>query len=944
MRFLCLLLAAWCSFAAPRSAGAATYYVDQKSSSAADTNPGNRALPFKTIGAAAKAVKPGDTVLVRPGIYREAVELTVSGTEALPITFQSEVPGGAVIDGADVVTDWRHESPGVWSFPDPSLTKNQWNSFSDASGQWVYVNGAPLANVKTQADLSPGTFWYDFPAKRLWVAPDEGMDVHAATVEYAHRDGLISAPHRDINTVVPLDDIHVVGFTCRHNADWVEGRRAIYARGRRWLVEGNHVEWSSWGGITAEKTSHSVLRNNTVDWCGDTGISGSDDWDLLVEGNHVSHCNWLRTNPGFDGGFGKFVLNLDCRIKDNESAYQYGYGPWYDILNVGNVIEGNVSHDSLGGAGLMTEISGDNVFRNNVVYNVENDGILIAESPNCVVERSVVFHNGTGLKVRGNYTRENDYGKSPDGTNSPSYFSPGRKGFEEGMRDIPDLSPTRLDEYLAKYELYWLAPKAYLSNNDLFYQNLAFDNGANLGEDRDYFHPTAIAPFVNNFSDYNVFWSQDPTHTVSAGQNADLPGWQKASGRDEHSTFADPRDPATALPAWAEAKRALWGQKFRAWSDAQGVGLLRSPTAAETTARILRSPYLTPVSVGDPQVKAYFFEVDGKRTLGLWTTQVGVRRALRLRLGQPAVVLENPYDVQTPLTLTDGTVNILVTYLPIYLLGVGTTVTPAPMTGLKAEGFNLPGHPVPLTATFVNASPTTAQLTASVLPSPGYVARPGQFSRRLKAGEVYVTQAQLIPDGSAPRGQAQVRLDGTLGTQTLAQSAPFTVGEGSGQIPFGTEATQPVGAIGTASDFASGDKTAWHGPQDLSGRVSSAWDHDTLTVAVDVTDDTVVPAPRQLGPVGFGRRRSIHKWPRPCLPVPGRSGCGLLPDRRQPVRPTGRAGERQDAAGRAEDDGHPNSRRLPGHGARPADGGGLSRSRLPRGPRGQAGRTAGRQG
>lgn len=847
IRFLTLAaaLTLLCIVAAAR---AATLVVDAKAPRASDANPGTRALPFHTIGAAAKMVKPGDTVLVWPGLYREAVELTVSGTQDKPITLQSEVPGAAVVDGADVVTDWKAQSPGVWSFPAPDLAKNPYNSFSDASGQWVYVNGAPLANAKTQAELSPGTFWYDFAGKRIWVAPDEGQDVHAQTVEYAHRDGLIAPPHRDINTVLPLDDIHIVGFTVQHNADWYAGRRAVDGRGRRWVVEGNRVRWSSWGGISLERMKDGIIRDNLVEWCGDTGIGCGNCEGLLVEGNRVFHCNWLRIDPGFDGGFGKFVLNLDCRIRGNESAYHYGYGPWYDILNIGNVLEGNVSHDSVGGAGLMTEISGDNVFRDNVVYNVEGEGILVAESPNCVVEHNVAFNNGTGLKVRGNYTRENDYGKSPEGTSTSGYFSPGRKGFEEGMREIPDINPTRLDEYLAKYDLYWLAPKAYLSNNDLFYQNLSFDNGANLGEDRDYFHPSDIAPFVNNFSDGNIFWGKDPARTVSAGRNASLPEWQKASGRDVHSTFRDPRDPAATLPAWAEAKRALWSQAMRPLSDAQGVGLIRSPSAAEAEARLLRSPYITPVSVGDPQVKAYLFEADGQRTLGLWTTQGGVRRSLRLRLGQPRVTFEDPYDVQTPMALTNGTIGVLATYLPVYLRGVGKTITPAPVTNLKAGGFNLPGRPVPLTLTFVNGEGQAAPLQAALLAPPGYEARPAAFRRQLRPGEVYSAQALLVPVGSAPRGQAQVRLRGQIGRETLTLTAPFTVGEGNGQIPFGQTATAPIRAIGAASDFAGGDKAAWKGPQDLSGQILAAWTPQTLTVAVDVTDDSVIPAAPDAAP------------------------------------------------------------------------------------------------
>jgi hypothetical protein len=94
---------------------AATLIVDQKAAGASDTNPSTRARPFKTIGAAAKIVKPGDTVLVRPG---------------KPITFQSETSRATVLDGADITTAFQPTSPGVYAFAAPKLNKP--NQFTPA--------------------------------------------------------------------------------------------------------------------------------------------------------------------------------------------------------------------------------------------------------------------------------------------------------------------------------------------------------------------------------------------------------------------------------------------------------------------------------------------------------------------------------------------------------------------------------------------------------------------------------------------------------------------------------------------------------------------------------------------------------------------------------------------------------------------------------------------
>ncbi|MGD8501034.1 MAG: DUF1565 domain-containing protein, partial [Phycisphaerales bacterium] len=51
---------------------AGTYYVATDGS---DENPGSEAEPLRTIQRAASLARAGDTILVRGGVYREAVAL-----------------------------------------------------------------------------------------------------------------------------------------------------------------------------------------------------------------------------------------------------------------------------------------------------------------------------------------------------------------------------------------------------------------------------------------------------------------------------------------------------------------------------------------------------------------------------------------------------------------------------------------------------------------------------------------------------------------------------------------------------------------------------------------------------------------------------------------------------------------------------------------------------
>ena len=54
---------------------AATYYVAQEDPKAADENTGTNEAPYKTITRALKGLKPGDTLYVKKGVYREEIIL-----------------------------------------------------------------------------------------------------------------------------------------------------------------------------------------------------------------------------------------------------------------------------------------------------------------------------------------------------------------------------------------------------------------------------------------------------------------------------------------------------------------------------------------------------------------------------------------------------------------------------------------------------------------------------------------------------------------------------------------------------------------------------------------------------------------------------------------------------------------------------------------------------
>lgn len=89
-----LALAAVVAASSPRaSASFASSTTLSVSPSGSDTNPGTAAAPLRTIQAALDRAKPGTTIQLAPGIYRETLHTRVAGTAAAPIVIKGPETG-----------------------------------------------------------------------------------------------------------------------------------------------------------------------------------------------------------------------------------------------------------------------------------------------------------------------------------------------------------------------------------------------------------------------------------------------------------------------------------------------------------------------------------------------------------------------------------------------------------------------------------------------------------------------------------------------------------------------------------------------------------------------------------------------------------------------------------------------------------------------------------
>lgn len=128
------------------SAEAAVYYVNNQDANAADANPGSIDAPWRTIQHAADVVNPGDTVIVKPGVYNESVKVSRGGTSTAPVVFKGEP--GAVMDGTGLTNDndwttWYNGNGFV------NVAWNQQNGWWDfAPVDYVQIEGFEIRNYR----------------------------------------------------------------------------------------------------------------------------------------------------------------------------------------------------------------------------------------------------------------------------------------------------------------------------------------------------------------------------------------------------------------------------------------------------------------------------------------------------------------------------------------------------------------------------------------------------------------------------------------------------------------------------------------------------------------------------------------------------------------------------------------------------------------------------
>ncbi len=142
------------------TATAATLFVSPKGN---DTNSGlgpGEGQALKTIQAGVGRLRPGDTLLLRGGVYRETVAFPRSGEPGRPLVVKAYQGEKVVVSGCDPITGWTRHKGTIWKAPMAwtlGLGRNQ-----------VFADGQVMIEARFPNRPAPGLEMYVADLSPLW--------------------------------------------------------------------------------------------------------------------------------------------------------------------------------------------------------------------------------------------------------------------------------------------------------------------------------------------------------------------------------------------------------------------------------------------------------------------------------------------------------------------------------------------------------------------------------------------------------------------------------------------------------------------------------------------------------------------------------------------------------------------------------------------------------
>ncbi len=300
-------------------AGQTTIYVSPSGNNA---NPGTMEKPIRTIQQACNWVNPGDTVVLRGGLYRnEQVTLTRSGTQNAWITFRAYPGEEPILQYARSLADtslWTDQGDNLWytangTFPwevnhDVATIwhdgQSHWSYKKNSAGlqskQWDFYHNLSAGRIEVYSTANPATL-----ATEIEVPLDPGTTQNqfnlTCKANYIIWDGL----------TIRYCNVHGMQVASRqHHVIFRNGAITHGGGGNIYPGRDPKVRWGDALDVTGYV--HDVIFENNVltEWPDGTLTnqgSGGQQYNLWFINNYIAkstngiHCWFGSTTPSENG-------------------------------------------------------------------------------------------------------------------------------------------------------------------------------------------------------------------------------------------------------------------------------------------------------------------------------------------------------------------------------------------------------------------------------------------------------------------------------------------------------------------------------------------------------------------------------------------------------------------------------------------------------------------
>ena len=295
---------------APEAAAADGNIIHVSAEGGSDAGDGSAAKPFQTVGAALKVAGNGDTVELANGTYREG-ELAVDKG----VTIKAAEGAKPVLTGAEVPTNWSAGGDGKWSTGNDmvrfctvcTINADPAKEGIAAHPEQVFVDGKPLTQVLSRAEVTESTFYVEDPDPVTLKNPNN------------NQAGYNVKPHRGTSYVVGVDP-------SQHQVEVVQHSRALsfnadnialsgltvekYSAVQRWDYQDPDIGTISGGGMIVAAHGAPRIENSTFRYSSTAGALQVIDSTNAVVSNNLFENNGSNAFGINDSSGAKVENNL----------------------------------------------------------------------------------------------------------------------------------------------------------------------------------------------------------------------------------------------------------------------------------------------------------------------------------------------------------------------------------------------------------------------------------------------------------------------------------------------------------------------------------------------------------------------------------------------------------------------------------------------------------